>query len=136
MQNSQKFCRSLFFHKVTGWKPETVRSSYWKSSVKTGVLKKFANFTGKSLCWSLFLIKLQFWGPATLLKKTPTQVLSCEICKLFKSNNFEEHLWVFASKGTATQVFSREFNELFKSTYFVEDLQTAGSEFPVLGFSL
>ena len=63
-------------------------------------------------------------------------MLSCEICKLFKSNYFEEHLWVFASKWTATQVFSREFNELFKSTYFVEDLQTAGSEFPVLGFSL
>ena len=26
---------------------------------KKGVLKNFANFTGKHLCWSLFLIKLQ-----------------------------------------------------------------------------
>ena len=33
---------------------------------------------------------LQFWGPVTILKKTPAQVLSCEICKLFKSNYFEE----------------------------------------------
>ena len=46
----------------------------------------------KNMCWSLFSIKQKFRGPATLLKKTPTQVLSCEICKLFKNNYFEEHL--------------------------------------------
>ena len=28
----------------------------------------------------------------TLLKKAPTQMLSCEICKLFKNNYFEEHM--------------------------------------------
>ena len=38
------------------------------------------------------LIKLQFWGPATLLKKTPTQVLSCENCDIFTNNYFEEDL--------------------------------------------
>ena len=26
---------------------------------KTGALKNFANFTGKHLCWSLFVIKLE-----------------------------------------------------------------------------
>ena len=74
---------------------------------------------------------MQFWGPATLLKKTPTQVLSCEICKLFKNNYFEEHLWMSASK----LYLKRDYNTgvflwtlLFKNTYFVEDLQTAGSE--------
>ena len=30
---------------------------------KKGVLKDFAKFTGKHLCWSLFLIKLQASGP-------------------------------------------------------------------------
>ena len=35
------------------------RSSHRRCSVKKGVLKKFGNFTGKHLCWSLFLIKLQ-----------------------------------------------------------------------------
>ena len=28
----------------------------------------------------------------TLLKETPTQVFSCEICKIFQSTYFEEHL--------------------------------------------
>ena len=36
---------------------------------KTGVLKNFAIFTGKHLCWNHFLIKLQDWRPAFLFKK-------------------------------------------------------------------
>ena len=35
---------------------------------KIGVLKIFANFTGKHLCSSFFLIKFQVLRPATLLK--------------------------------------------------------------------
>ena len=62
-------------------------------SAKQGVLKNFANIVGKNLGWSLFLVKLEFWRPVTLLRKTPTQVFSCEIYELFKNNYFEEHLW-------------------------------------------
>ena len=36
---------------------------------KIEVLKNFANFTGKHLCWSLFLIKLQALRPPFLLKR-------------------------------------------------------------------
>ena len=36
---------------------------------KKGVVKNFAIFTEKHLCWSLFLIKLQAYRPATLLKR-------------------------------------------------------------------
>ena len=53
---------------------------------KKGVLKNLANFAGKHLCWSLFLIKLQQIRSATLL------MLSCEICEIFKNTYFEEHL--------------------------------------------
>ena len=35
------------------------RSSYRRCSVKNGVLKNYASFTAKHLCWSLFLIKFQ-----------------------------------------------------------------------------
>ena len=38
-------------------------------SCKKGVLKNLANFTGKRLCWSLFLIKLQVFRSANLLKR-------------------------------------------------------------------
>ena len=77
---------------------------------------------------------MQFWGPATLLKKTPTQLLSSEICKLFKSNYFEEHLWMPSSK----LYLKRDYNTsvflwtlLFKKTYLVVDLRMTGSETPI-----
>ena len=56
LQTEKHLCRSLFFNKVAGWKLETVRSSQWRCSVKRGVFKNFANFTGKNLFWSLFLV--------------------------------------------------------------------------------
>ena len=42
--------------------------------------------------------KVAVLGSATLSGKTPTQMLSCEICEIFKNNYFEEHLWPPASK--------------------------------------
>ena len=57
------------------------KSSHQRCSVKKGVLKNFANFTGKHLCWSLFLKKF-----------IPSQVFSCDTCEMFKNAYFEEHL--------------------------------------------
>ena len=54
-------------------------------AVTGDVFKNFANFTGKHLCWSFFFTKLQAFRPATLLKETPTQVFSCEICEIHKN---------------------------------------------------
>ena len=81
---------------------------------------------------------MQFWGPATLLKKTPAQVLSNEICEIFKNNCFEEHLWTTSSKlylkrDYNTGVFLYEFCELFKNT-FKKHLWMAGSKTSVSGF--
>ena len=44
------------------------RSSRSHMFFKIDVLKSFERFTGKHLCWSYLLIKLQAW-PATLLKR-------------------------------------------------------------------
>ena len=40
----------------------TCRNSYQRCSIRTGVLRNFAKFTGKHPCQSLFLIKLQASG--------------------------------------------------------------------------
>ena len=53
-----------------------VRSSYWRCSVKKGALKTFANFAGKRLCWSLFLIKSQVIRPAISLKRNSNKGLT------------------------------------------------------------
>ena len=54
------------------------------------VLENFTNFTGKRLCWSLFLIKLQAWRAATLWKRgSNTRVF---LWNLQKTTFFTEHL--------------------------------------------
>ena len=52
---------------------------------KKDVLKNFESFTEKHLCWSFFLTKLQAWRPATLFKKTLTQMFLRNFLK-FKSD--------------------------------------------------
>ena len=54
-----------------------------------GVLKKdipkpFTIFTGKHLCWSLFLIKLQVFRTATLLKRLQQRCFPLNIAKVLK----------------------------------------------------
>ena len=46
-----------------------IRSSHRRCSVKKGVLRNFAKFTGKHLCQSVFFNKVAGLRPATLLKK-------------------------------------------------------------------
>ena len=40
------------------WADAASGGSRWQMFFKTVVLKNLANFTGKQLCWNLFLIKL------------------------------------------------------------------------------
>ena len=85
-----------------------------------GVHKSFSNFIGKHLCWSLFLKNLQ-----AVLKKTPTQVFSIEVCKIFKNTFFTEHLrwlllhFIFFKKKSLNSYFATMLwrtNNLFFST--------------------
>ena len=50
-------------------KTHFLKSSRSRMFFKISVLKNFAMFTGKHLCWSLFLKNIQAWRPATLLKR-------------------------------------------------------------------
>ena len=51
------------------WETWKARSSRPQMFFKIGVLKNVAIFTGKNLCWSFFLIKLQTFRTATLSKR-------------------------------------------------------------------
>ena len=64
-------------------------------SFKVGALKKFATFTEKHLCRSLFFTKMQAWRPITSLKKGLQ-------CRYFPVNItfFREHLrWLLLFEG-------------------------------------
>ena len=69
-------------------------------------LKNFAIFTGKHLCWSLFLIKLFSW----------------EYYEIFKNTFFVEHQLTSASKMSKNEKKHKELSSssLFSSTHFAE----------------
>ena len=87
-------------------KPYSKLLQEWKIQIqppevicKNGVLKNFANFTGKHFSWSVVLIKLQAFRQA------------------FK----------FIKKRLQHRCFPVKFEE-FKNTYFKEHLRTTASE--------
>ena len=91
------------------------RSSCSQMFSKLGILKNFANFTGKHLCWSFFLIKLRALRPTTLLKTDSKQVFFYEICELFKNNFFYRTPPVAASENNEPQqLFERFANSCYK----------------------
>ena len=61
------------------------RSSRSQIFFKICFLKNFANFTRKHLCWNHFLIKLQTWRSAILLKRDSNTDVSWEIWEIFKN---------------------------------------------------
>ena len=68
---------------VIRWCRKTFKGNSQKHPF-TGVLQSVC-----SLCWSLFLIKLQAWRSIFLLKKEiPTQVFACEYWEIFKNTYF------------------------------------------------
>ena len=62
------------------------RNSHRKCSMKKAVINNFAIFTGKHLCWSFFLIKLQPWRTGTLLKRDSNAGVFLRILHNFKEN--------------------------------------------------
>ena len=61
------------------------KNFFWFSKVQKEpfVLKTFAMFIGRHLCWSLFLRDWQL-----IKKKTPKQVLSCKYWEIFENSFF------------------------------------------------
>ena len=72
--------------------------------LKKAVLKNFTIFTGKHLCWSLFLIKL------------PAFRFSCEYCEIFKKTYLEKHLWTAASENNHSNIIPRSLVILVKQS--------------------
>ena len=57
-----------------------------------GVMIPLLHYAGKYLRSSLFLIKLQAFRSATLLKRDSGTGAFCEYCEIFKNAYFEENL--------------------------------------------
>ena len=73
------------------------RISHRRCSLKNRVLKYLTKCTGKHLCQSLRMIKLQTSACIFIKKETLAQVFSFEFCKNFKNISFTKYLWATAS---------------------------------------
>ena len=109
------------------------RSSHRRCSAKKVSLKIFVVFIRKHLYWSLFLIKLQAFRRATLLKWTPTQTFCCEYCEISKSIYFEKHPWTaapvsqrFSWVTPELESFSADLKAGRCSLIFVDDSANSG----------
>ena len=64
------FSKKIFINSTNDYSWTDACLNNWLNMfLRIGVLKNFAIFTGKHLCWNLLLIKSQGWRPATLLKR-------------------------------------------------------------------
>ena len=87
---SKNISNDLFFFNL--------RSNHRRYSVRKGVLRNFAKFTGKHLCQIPFFNKAagQAWN--FIKKGTLVQVFSCEFCEISDNTFLTEHLWTTASE--------------------------------------
>ena len=97
------------------------RSSHWRCSIKKVVLKNFAKFTGKYRARASFWMKLQASGLQLYLKKTLTQVFSCEFCQISKNTFFTEHLWMTAS---AISLHNKRYSNFVNSPWIHGELHS------------
>ena len=66
----------------SGWNKKGAQKQPFADVFQKRCSENYAIFTGKCLCWSLFLIKLQAYN--FIKKEIPTQEFSYEYCKIFK----------------------------------------------------
>ena len=88
----------FFFRETKLMKFQVIRSSRPAVFFKKGVLRNFAEITGKHLRQSLFLMKLQSWACKFIKKETLAQVFSCEFAKFLRTPFFYRTPLVAASE--------------------------------------
>ena len=107
---------------VWTWASSSFRSSHHKCSVRKGVLRNFAKFTGKQLCQRLSFNKVK--------KESLAQVFSCEFYKIFMNTFFTEHLRTTAPWKTILSIlvgpflFMKFFRTKSFNEQFGEDLSS------------
>ena len=73
---------------------------------KKTVIKNLTKHTGKHLCQSIFLIKLQAETCNFIKQEALAQVFSCEFCEIFKNIISADHI-----RATASEEVENAFKE-------------------------
>ena len=98
------------------------RSSHGRCSVRKGVLRNYAKFTGKHLCQSLFSNKVAGLRLATLLKKRLWhRCFPVNFLKFLRTTFFIEHLcWLLLNKELTESILSVYDEGIVKAKEFMD----------------
>ena len=96
------------FSQATGHETITNRSSRPEVFCEKDVLRNFVKFTGRHLCQSLFLNKVEVL--CNFIKETLAQVFSRGFCEISKNTFFTEQLWTPASVFNIFTVIFRHYS--------------------------
>ena len=106
-----------------------LRSSHQSYSKKKSGLKKISLYSHESVC--VVVSGLQLY-----LKETPALAFSCEYCKIFKNNCFEEDLQTigseYLSENISKRLFKSNFVQIFIYTICFRVIEFSGSRPPAL----
>ena len=92
---------------------------------RIGALKDFVMFTEKHLCWSLFLINMHAWRPATLLKRDSkifSRFFPVRFEKFLRAPIFTEHIrWLLLEISHELSLYCiwEQWMVLFRATYWL-----------------
>ena len=93
---------------------ENAQTAVHRCSPKKAVLKNFAIFTGKNLCWNLFLIKFQDWRSAFLFKKKLRRMrFYVNIAKILRTAFFIEDLLIIPFRNFYLMIDNWYFRVIF-----------------------
>ena len=98
ISTSSQGCKIVLFLKKCISSHRRCRSSHQRHSIRKGVLKNFANFTGKYLHWSLFY-EVASLQPASLLKRDSNTSAFGWSLRNFLIIYFAKYLQTTASEG-------------------------------------
>ena len=111
--NVAKFLRTAFLQ-------NTSRSSRLQIFLKIGILKNFANVTGKELRWSLFSINLQAEGLQLHKKRLQHRCFPVKFAKFLRATFHIEHLqWLLLHLRWLLLYFFYDVLIIFSSLYIV-----------------
>ena len=101
------YCLSILSTEFILFTEFIYRSSHQRCSMRKGVLRNFAKFTGKHLGQSLFFNKVVGLRPAALLKRRLwPRCFPVNFVKFLRTPFFTEHLWATASVFKMSQKLS------------------------------
>ena len=96
--------------KAATWRLRKLEAVARRCSVRKGILRNFAKFTGKRLCQSLLFNKVVGLRPATLFKKRLGHRCSpVNLAKFLRTPFLTEHLrWLLREKLIVTRNFIKD----------------------------